>query len=414
MASDCASQPADPSAAVSAAGPTPDSVPLLPPPPPDTPGSTREPLSKKLSRTLLHVLDHTSNGTRVATTTLNLRVALAPLPPAPSSATTTTTAAAASNDHMRLVFLSDIHFNGAHGGPATSGGTFACAPGELVQSAVDAVNAADADVVVLGGDLVDGDGAQYAHELVSRYLSQLRARCGVWAVLGNHDQFVPGSRHALVHALQDAGIAVLDNASVQPLPCLEIVGVGDITTPGDFRPVDAFPCRACTLPPSSVCSHRVPACSKGVCSPQTAVGGLAGSGSLLPHCRVVVTHNPDAAPHLMGYPAHIQLSGHTHGGQICLPTAAQRPLAAWLYEDCGWCCCGATRSRIWPVYRSFSHWEWANGLHTLSQPGLSSECARFLYVTRGIGSHTPGRLFCPPEVVIVNIEVVRETDTSVV
>ena len=409
MASECAPQPAEPSAVAvaTAADATTDSEPLLPPPPPDAPGSAREPLPKKIARTLLHALDRTSNGTHVATTTLNLRVTLAPLPP---NQTTTTT----DNDHMRIAFLSDIHYNGAHGGPATSGGTFACAPGALVQSAVDAVNAAAADAVVLGGDLVDGDGTRYARELVSRYLSQLRARCGVWAVLGNHDQFVPGSRAALVHALQGAGIAVLDNAAVQPRPWLELVGVGDITTPGDFRPADAFSCRAGTLPPSSpLCSVRVPPCCKDVCSPHTAVGGIAPGGSLLPHCRVVVTHNPDAAPHLMNYPAHIQLSGHTHGGQVCMPTAARRPLAAWLYEDCGWCCCGATRSRVWPIYRSFSHWEWANGLHTLTPCGLSSENARFLYVTRGIGSHTPGRLFCPPEVVVVNIEAVRETDTSV-
>ena len=357
------------------------------------------------------MLDRTSNGAHVATTTLNLRVALAPLPQTPPPTTTTTTTT--TNDHMRIAFLSDIHFNGAHGGPATSGGTFACAPGERVQSAVDAVNAARADVVVLGGDLVDGDGAQHAHELVSCYLSQLRARGGVWAVLGNHDQFVPGSRAALVHALQGAGIAVLDNASVQPLPGLELVGVGDITTPGDFRPADAFPCRACTLPPPSLTSARVPACTEGVCSPHTAVGGLAAGEKLLPCCRVVVTHNPDAAPHLMGFSAHIQLSGHTHGGQVCLPTAAQRPLAAWLYEDCGWCCCGAVRSRVWPIYRSFSHWEWASGLHALCQCGLSAESTRFLYVTRGIGSHTPGRLFCPPEVVVVNIEAVRVKESIV-
>ena len=400
--------------------PPPDSVPLLPPPPPPpgAPGSTREPLSKRIARALFRVLDPTSNGTRVTTTTLNLRVALSDLP-SESATESSTSDTTSTTDHMRIVFLSDIHFNGAAGGPATSGGTFACAPGTLVQSAVDAVNAADADVVLLGGDLVDGDGG-CARELADRYLAQLRARCGIWAVLGNHDQFLPGARTALVHALHTAGIAVLDNAVVRPLPHLEIVGLGDVTTPGDFCPDAAFSPEdtpPAPLPSAPLHSVRVPEDARGIYSPRVAVGGRSAAGAAgtrgLAHCRVVVTHSPDAAPQLMGHAAHLQLSGHTHGGQVCLPTAARRPVAAWLYEDCGACCGGAVRTRVWPVYRSFAHWEWVHGLHLLFCGDPAPETTRFLYVTRGIGSHTPGRFFCPPEVVVVNIETVYSSEESV-
>jgi hypothetical protein len=35
--------------------------------------------------------------------------------------------------------------------------------------------------------------------------------------------------------------------------------------------------------------------------------------------RIVLSHNPDTARKFAHYPFDLQLSGHTHGGQVCIP-----------------------------------------------------------------------------------------------
>ena len=151
---------------------------------------------------------------------------------------------------------------------------------------------------------------------------------------------------------------------------------------------------------AEVCSSRVVG-HEGWYDAPLAVGG----GAPLSCCRIVVTHTPDTAPILMRYAAHLQLSGHTHGGQVCLPRGDNRPVPAWLYEDIG----GASiKKRAWAYYRSLRNWEWASGLHLLREQGADPDdptMARYLFVTRGIGSHCPGRFACRPEVAIIDIEI---------
>ena len=410
----------------------------VPPPPPDAPSAGTVSRSKRVAQFLCKLFDSSSNNNTVSKSLVQISVKVAPHQPsshgaadpsatgAATTTTTTTTSTAATeavegdetedkiSDRVRVVFLSDFHYNGAEGGPATSGGNFVCASGELLTEVVRAVNSADADVIIFGGDFVDADGTRFAKELADTYLRKMRARHGKYAVLGNHDQFMPGSRDAVISALRSAGIHVLDNASVRPLPMLEIVGVGDSTTNGDFNPSKAFGSLADAETPPSV-SIPVDKSSDGVLKGARAVGGLpARNARLMSRCRIVVTHNPDAAPHLMVYPAHIVLAGHTHGGQVCLPGSRRKPMAAWVYEDsCGCCCCASSwlKRKAWPIYRSFSHWEWAHGLHLLlnhedAAQGLESpDTQRFLFVTNGIGSHSPGRFLCPPEVSIIDIDL---------
>jgi predicted MPP superfamily phosphohydrolase len=71
----------------------------------------------------------------------------------------------------KIVFLSDIHYG--VGNP------------KMLDRAVDEVNNIDPDIVVLGGDYVDRD-PKYVGECF-RKLRQVKAKIGVYAVLGNHD-----------------------------------------------------------------------------------------------------------------------------------------------------------------------------------------------------------------------------------
>jgi len=75
---------------------------------------------------------------------------------------------------LRIVHLSDFHIgNGLEG--------------ERLGALVARVNAMDADLVVLTGDLFDFDPRHV--EDGARRLGGLRARLGVFAVLGNHDDY---------------------------------------------------------------------------------------------------------------------------------------------------------------------------------------------------------------------------------
>ena len=112
--------------------------------------------------------------------------------------------------------------------------------------------------------------------------------------------------------------------------------------------------------------------------------------------RIVLSHQPDSAQVLRKWRVDLQLSGHTHGGQIVLPKLGPLP---------------ALQNKIrqavpqvfhpWIPYvrrgchRVVKHWEWARGLHRVGD--------NYLYVNRGLGTYYPGRLFCPPEVTFLTL-----------
>lgn len=89
----------------------------------------------------------------------------------------------------------------------------------------------------------------------------------------------------------------------------------------------------------------------------------------------------------------LQLSGHTHGGQIVIPGVGSVP--TWIQ---------ASRDRIpeplwkwtpfldakWP--KVVNQWQWAQGLHSVG--------SNWLYINRGLGTFPPGRWNCSPEVTV--------------
>lgn len=184
----------------------------------------------------------------------------------------------AAYDGFRIAHLSDLHV-GATIGRAE------------VQATVDAVNAQVVDAVLITGDLVDGSVAELARELAP--LSTLRSRYGTFLALGNHEYFSP--TEDWVRHLPSLGITVLRNRWLALPPC-DLVGIDEWSAP-EFTP-----------------AHRpdLPA-------------ALAGRDPWRP--ALVLVHQPQALWPLRqlnrqarqaGLPpvADLQLSGHTHGGQI--------------------------------------------------------------------------------------------------
>ncbi|MEX0271773.1 metallophosphoesterase [Leptolyngbyaceae cyanobacterium UHCC 1019] len=246
---------------------------------------------------------------------------------------------------LRLVQLSDFHFDGIRLSPS------------LLEEAIAASNAAQPDLVMLTGDFITDDPAPI-HDLARR-LTGLKSHMGVYAVLGNHDIRYRHSRSEVAKALEDCNIRVLWNQIAYPVGKeLAIVGLADYWS-SEFYPVPVF----------------------------------QQLDSLTP--RIVLSHNPDTAEILQKWRIDLQLSGHTHGGQVFVPGMGN--MAHRLSEF--------YRNLPQPVKRyvpllkqcacTMKHWEWAQGLHVVGDNQL--------YVNRGLGTYLPGRLWCPPEVTVITL-----------
>lgn len=113
---------------------------------------------------------------------------------------------------LRIVYVSDIHFGGLYTAARLEG---------LIQR----INAAEADLVLLGGDYATNSDSAVAF---FTQLPTIRARYGVYAVMGNHDRTIPEDNLSrLTEAMRRAGIRPLVNAAEKVH-----IGAGTITLAG--------------------------------------------------------------------------------------------------------------------------------------------------------------------------------------
>ncbi|MDF3071945.1 MAG: putative integral rane protein, partial [Polyangiaceae bacterium] len=196
------------------------------------------------------------------------------------------------------------------------------------------------DLIVLTGDLLDND-ARLAPKL-GRFVRRLAplARHGVVAVSGNHDFFAGVEEFA--SALKGGGARLLRN---------EGLVIGDEAAGFSLLGVDDVWARR---------GGGGPDLNRAVAS-LPRLGGLVSPARDLP--RVLLCHNPSFFEEAAGHVA-LQVSGHTHGGQVNLGV---RP-ADYLLPG-GWVA------------------------------GRYDVAGSMLYVNRGFGTvGPPARLGAPPEV----------------
>ncbi len=145
-------------------------------------------------------------------------------------------------------------------------------------------NALNADIIVLPGDLIDGD-IELRRETVAP-LAGLKAKYGVFASAGNHEYY--SGYHTWMAEFRRLGMKTLENENVEILPGLFIAGVGDVAAHMDI-------------------SHDVEN-AEAVDFPK-AMQGTHGT-------VIMLAHRPDLAKYGAKSGVDLQIAGHTHGGML--------------------------------------------------------------------------------------------------
>ncbi|WP_244524746.1 metallophosphoesterase [Trujillonella endophytica] len=226
-------------------------------------------------------------------------------------------------DGLRIVTFSDGHLSATYGG-------------RRFERLVETVNAQRPDVVAIVGDLVDGDVDELGREAAP--LADLVSEQGVFFVTGNHEYFVDTT--AWLRHLPTLGVDVLRNERVairRGTATVDLAGIDDRTA---------------------------------------ASSGLAGHGADLDAALdgrddgvpvVLLAHQPVMVEQAQAAGVDLQLSGHTHGGQL------------------------------WPF-------DYAIRLDQPSVEGLSRHGDTQLYVTSGAGYWGPPmRIGARPEITVVEL-----------
>lgn len=185
-------------------------------------------------------------------------------------------------DGLTLVQITDLHASSLLQGPR-------------VRAVVDKVNALEPDLILLTGDMIDGTPAARAEDVAP--LRDLRAAYGVFACMGNHEYY---SDYAVwLQTFKDLGLIVLANEHV----VLDINGEVMVLAGTTDRVAERF-------------NRREPDIRAALANaPENAL-------------RVLMAHQPRGVSENARSGVDLQLSGHTHGGQI----TALYPLIAWFNE----------------------------------------------------------------------------------
>ncbi len=225
----------------------------------------------------------------------------------------------AAADGYRIAVVSDIHL-----GPILGRGH--------TQRIVDTINAQRPDLVAIVGDLVDGTVDHLG--TAAEPLGQLRARDGSYYVTGNHEYFAGASGAAeWIDHLRELGLHPLENERTE-LPGFDLAGVNDVSGEDVGEGPDF----------GRALGDRDPA-----------------------RASVLLAHQPVVIHDAVDHGVDLQLSGHTHGGQL------------------------------WPV-------TYVAGAANPTLAGLERYGDTQLYVTRGAGAWGPPvRVGAPSDITMVRL-----------
>jgi uncharacterized protein len=241
----------------------------------------------------------------------------------------------AALEGYKIAVLSDFHYDPV----------FSVHP---LRAAIPIVNGLHPDLIALTGDFVTDPTfggsrrkAAYAAEPCASLLRQMKARHGRWAVMGNHDAITDPK--LVTSILRSTGIQVLSNQSA-PIERAGarfwLSGVDDVI--------------------------------KGHSDLNATLANVPKGEP-----TILMAHEPDYADFVARYPVDLQLSGHSHGGQVRLPFLP-------------------------PLYEPELARKYVAGLFRIGSLNL--------YTNRGLGTiGLPIRFDCPPEITLITL---RQNTTS--
>lgn len=233
---------------------------------------------------------------------------------------------------------------------------------DMLEKIVDAINEADADIVVNAGDFVNNEFAE-VDERSMEILSRIESRYGVYSVLGNHDmgkylpkksEYTPEETASMVAARQESmGWRVLRDQT-------DMVAVGS----------DSLYISGIDFPSELLMSKS----SHGKLESEQEYGRILGQ---VPANKfgITLSHAPQAWEQLRATgKSDLAISGHVHSFQMKI---------------------GLGGNRVWSPAKFF-YKEWS---------GLYRENDDYLYINDGIGyAILPLRIGCKPELTIIELE----------
>lgn len=267
---------------------------------------------------------------------------------------------------LRILHLSDLHFT-----PDFSD--------YFLKKIISKVKQLDPDLIVFTGDLISYSSLEDVDRL-RHFLSNLPARYGRYATLGNHDYkeyvtltsegkcdtrgqggFTKRGLKKLFTPLPKRPYSSTDRAQAVPLHA----GLCELLHQTGFQLLENRTCQVKIGDTSlNICGlgdHWL-----GRCLPAQAFQHYDAN-----HPGIVLSHNPDTAYALQHYPGELLLCGHTHGAQINLPF-------------------------IWKKFVGTENYHLKRGLKRVGEKNI--------YINRGLGAGgTPFRWFSPPELVLITL-----------
>lgn len=203
---------------------------------------------------------------------------------------------------------------------------------QQLEKLVEKINHENPDIIVFTGDLIDEPQNFTSKNELIHILNGLRATVGKYSVFGNHDHGGYGT-DMIKEIMEQANFTLLNNDNIvieKDSERLVIAGIDDVML--------------------------------GKPNLEQALINVKSDDY-----TILLAHEPDIADRVASYPVDLQLSGHSHGGQV------RFPLIGHLYT---------------PPYAE----KYVRGKYTLNDEQMT------LYVSTGVGTtRLPLRFLCQPQ-----------------
>lgn len=177
-------------------------------------------------------------------------------------------------DTLRIALASDLHMG------------YAVRSGDIERLTAK-INALNADMCIIAGDLIDGDIRPVVENDLGRGLDKINAPMGTYAIMGNHEYMAGDAdaeaylRTLKITLLRDSSVTRSTNSFNIP-PYISIIGRDDVSARHrgtDRKSLKELDCDTC-------------------------------------HIKIVIDHQPMALDESESIRADLHVSGHTHAGQV--------------------------------------------------------------------------------------------------